>query len=557
MKTLLLPTLLLLAMLSNATGNFNLVEINPLHGNQAFAFSDSNRSVYGAGSLASITEFKNNLYFVAQEGYDNEELWTSDGTQAGTYLVKDINPNGSSQIGNIVTLGNKMLFMAADNNNWDFDLFVSDGTTGGTQKLLDVNEGWNDALTEFRAGIAGDKLFFTLGQSLMCIDGNTAGVQIILSTQGGYSQAPGNFTALNGKTYFTRTNNMGRIEIWETDGTAQNTQLSIDLSADTNSIWSVSKLFAFDGKLYLAGSGLNSGLFSVNNNGTLSRISFSGNPNYIYNIHVENDQLFFTAYNGNLSNTYLYHMVTGGAAPEVVPSLTNIPVGNGRSLSYCNNAIYFTGTNSQQLHCLSLSRLTHSVIDMPDHSMVNYNSGEAQFLVGANGKVFFAVEETATGHQVFMESDGTNGGTFPVMPAGGGIDLPFNTIQGCGTISVFDFKMFGNKVVVPANFNSAGRELWFYEAEAVASAIADVKEQVEVSLFPNPVANQLTVRMGVMQSEAITVRVIDMQGRLLMERTLKSETSTLDVSTLAAGNYCLSLGLSDKTTISKKFTIAK
>ncbi|GBF00439.1 hyalin, partial [Microcystis aeruginosa NIES-298] len=37
----------------------------------------------------------NTLFFTANDGVNGYELWKSDGTAAGTVLVKDINPGGS------------------------------------------------------------------------------------------------------------------------------------------------------------------------------------------------------------------------------------------------------------------------------------------------------------------------------------------------------------------------------------------------------------------------------------------------------------------------------
>ena len=37
-----------------------------------------------------LTNVNGTLYFAANEGYNGDELWKSDGTAAGTVMVKDI-----------------------------------------------------------------------------------------------------------------------------------------------------------------------------------------------------------------------------------------------------------------------------------------------------------------------------------------------------------------------------------------------------------------------------------------------------------------------------------
>ena len=43
-----------------------------------------------------LTAVGNTLYFTADDGTKGAELWTSDGSEAGTGLVKDIHPGAAS-----------------------------------------------------------------------------------------------------------------------------------------------------------------------------------------------------------------------------------------------------------------------------------------------------------------------------------------------------------------------------------------------------------------------------------------------------------------------------
>ena len=82
-----------------------------------------------------LTNVNGTLFFEAYDGTYGTELWKSDGTEAGTVLVKDINPGAVSSDPSGLTNVNGTLFFAADDGSHRHALWRSDGTPAGTWGL--------------------------------------------------------------------------------------------------------------------------------------------------------------------------------------------------------------------------------------------------------------------------------------------------------------------------------------------------------------------------------------------------------------------------------------
>ncbi len=97
-----------------------------------------------AGLHNGFVTLNNKMYFEAQDSLHGFELWTSDGTTAGTTLVADIWPGrGESEpgyFGGFYNI-NGTLYFEADDSIHGFELWSSDGTTSGTTLVKDINPG--------------------------------------------------------------------------------------------------------------------------------------------------------------------------------------------------------------------------------------------------------------------------------------------------------------------------------------------------------------------------------------------------------------------------------
>lgn len=183
--------------------------------------------------------FGDQLLFVANDGLTGQELWITDGTSAGTQLVKDIFPGSTgSSIRFKGVMNGQAFFTAHDGiHSEDFfginEMWVTDGTTAGTTLLKDIIPGKKAAVSSSanRFAIFQNYAFFTSGtvtennRELWITDGTEAGTQLFLDIfPGDEDSNPGNFYVKDDKLYFeARSPDFGR-ELWVYDlGTLKTT----------------------------------------------------------------------------------------------------------------------------------------------------------------------------------------------------------------------------------------------------------------------------------------------------------------------------------------------
>jgi ELWxxDGT repeat protein len=85
----------------------------------------------------AFVAYADRLYFAADDGIYGRELWSSDASSAGTTLVLDLHPGpGSSEPQDAFVVGSRLLFFARDGvGHESYRLWATDGTTTGSQSL--------------------------------------------------------------------------------------------------------------------------------------------------------------------------------------------------------------------------------------------------------------------------------------------------------------------------------------------------------------------------------------------------------------------------------------
>jgi ELWxxDGT repeat protein len=555
MKLIITILVVIAALQVQAGGTFTLIEINPLHGHsQLTVTSDSAKTYYGAGELSGFTEMGGKFYFSAQSTPGDDELWATDGTVQGTALVKAINPGHGAAIGNLVYVNNHILFMASDNGT-SWDLWSTDGTDSGTVKIDRLNASSNTALGVYNASVIGNRLIFCAQKKILITDGTTTGTDSLASIVN-YAQGFG-YCELNGYVYFVLPELAGGNEIWRTDGTTTGTQAALDFSNTSYRIASANEVLSFNGKIYLSAtdSSQSTSLYSFDGtiNGQLNRVvSAPAGSAGVHGLNKYNNDLYFIAPDSIYTN--LYHIANGTTSPvPLIPGSTFAALSN---LSFANNTAFCMESGNKQIHAVELTGFTYSVLNLQGLHLPNYPYRDKEFLTGGNGLIFFEAYDSTSNLQVLMQSDFTNAGTLTVMPSGSNTVHPFNCYLNGSIKDVFDLQMWGNNLIVPANFTDAGRELWIFDPSGINS-VAEVNNQETFVVYPNPANKRLTVKVNLCSNCGQVINIFNTTGQLVMQKIAKDETTVIDLTSFGAGAYFISLSENGSVIAAKKLILAK
>ncbi len=258
----------------------------------------------GNGTIWELTAFNGELYFAYDDGVHGQELWKSDGTPAGTVLVKDLNAGSGSSLPRYFTVCKDKLFFQASTPARSEGLWVTDGTAAGTTgfNVYASPIGGSIGIGAISYQVFNDQIYFSgntgSGYGLWKSDGTVTGTQVV---KAGYNSSY-SWVVNNGKMYFGFNDNAGHDGLWESDGTPTGTTF-------IKAVVNPHDLFSYNNRIYFGAYAASSGDELWTSDGTdagtllLKDILPGTTSSTLRNMLLYKNELYFFLSNGEFYKT--------------------------------------------------------------------------------------------------------------------------------------------------------------------------------------------------------------------------------------------------------------
>lgn len=435
--------------------------------------ADINPTGDGIANKSSVMyEFNNEIYFTAKD-IDGIELWKSDGTQAGTVQVKDITPGTGSSFSTSyslnITHANNLLFFSASNGVDGNELWVTDGTNAGTRQVTDINGNSSDSIARYTSIISyKDRAVFTAiddnytvtpqilrsGSELYISDGTESGTTLIKDIYTGPNSGVNGITQtiFNNELYFMARSLENGYELWKTNGTQNGTVIVKDIRSGSKSS-NPSSLYVTDLALFFKADDGVHGAEIWSTSGDSASTVLIGDVNLTSNVSsnatkavkLSNYDVFFASPATDDAQLYRTDGTTSGTQPILtletsvyIPGVDLIKLGD---YAYFVNSTAATGDELWRTD--GTAQGTAIVKDIiPGSAGLNF-----VHIMKQDGLIYFAATDNTTLTTTIWKTDGSADGTVEISS--------FNQAYRITHIEVLN-----GKLIIPLRTAENGIELW-------------------------------------------------------------------------------------------------
>jgi len=385
-----------------------------LRAQSPYLVKDINSST-AAGAVSSTPNnffrFGSRIFFAASVQGSGSELWSTDGTEAGTALVAEIGAgSASSSPSHFGILNGKLIFNAVD-SRYGNELWTSDGTAAGTRLLADIRTGTAASFPGERI-VYGNQMVFAAndgvdGNELWITDGTPAGTRFLKDVlPGAGSSDPSSFVLFHDSIYFCATNGL-----WKTDGTEAGT---VQVKADVYALG----LVVAGSQMFFAGASTATGNELWVSDGTAggTRMVTETNPGpsdsvlYQSSLTALGDRVLFDGIDSQ-HGTELWISDGTAAGTHVVRDIYAGTGGSypGRPVVTDAGVAFFAANSETAGQELWKTDGTESGTVLVRDIVPGPGSGGASSIVSSGATVYFIASNG------LWESDGTTSGTKPVQ----------------------------------------------------------------------------------------------------------------------------------------------
>jgi ELWxxDGT repeat protein len=448
--------------------------------------------------VTNVPVIEQALFAATSDINSGNELWITDGTEAGTKFVKDINASGNSNPYNFTQVGSKWFFNANNGIN-GVELWVTDGTESGTSMVKDIRSGTSSSHPANLIAYKG-KLIFSATDAfgdteLYISDGTEAGTNLVKNIHPNVSSRIGNTVLFNDEVYFTaKDENYARQELWRTDGTEAGTRLAAKINPNPSNLGDGSfigstpgLLTPFGNALFMAADNTFSQpdptieleLFSYWLDGSIHKYDVlagkaSSRPN---ELTVVDDSLYFVAKDNTGYNIWAHR--DGQLHP--ITSFTGASAGFApKFLTAVGDKLYFVANEPIQGSELWVTDGTPAGTPTGARPVKDINAGNfgsaIRELHSVDGKLLFVARGNVhTEEDALWVSDGTEAGTTEV-----------SKISATGSDpEMQQFMILNDKLLFSADDAIHGSELWTSDGSTANTTL--VKDINPDALSSNPV----------------------------------------------------------------------